>query len=71
MSIPLDIVVFVFVIVQTRLIKSMNRGVDVPSILDTINRDSGIYFALISSSHTLAVIMRSVTRVSFFTSVRV
>ena len=62
--IPLDIAVFVLVIVQTRLIRLTHPGV--PSILDTVSRDAGIYFAVISSSHFVVVVMYALARVGFF-----
>ena len=66
---PLDIAVFAFVIAQARLIKSMHPGVNVPSILNTVSRDAEIYFAVISSSHLLTVIMYFAARVRFFAQV--
>ena len=69
--VPLDVAVFVFVLARVRLVKSMHPGVDVPSILNTVSRDAKVYFAVISSSHTLIVIMYSVARVRFFTDARI
>ena len=72
-SVPLDAAVLAFVIVQVRLVKSINPGVDVPSILNTVSRDAGVYFAVISTSHALTLIMYSVSgaRVGFFTIAQV
>ena len=36
------------------------------SILDTVSRDAGIYFACITTSHFLSVVMYFTTRVKFF-----
>jgi len=66
LSVPLDAVVFVFVIVQTRLTAPMRRGVKGSSILDTVARDTQIYFVLISTSHFLIVIIFVAARVGFF-----
>ena len=65
-SVHLDIAVFVLVTVQTQLVKSLHCGVGVPSILDTISRDAGIYFAVIASSHFLVVVLYSAARVRPF-----
>ena len=70
-SVPLDGAVLVFVIVQVRLIKLIHPGVDVPSILNTVSRDAGVYFAVISASHTMTLITYAVARVRFSTSARV
>ena len=63
---PTDIAVFTLVAVQTQIMKSMHRGMNGSSILDTINRDTGTYFALIATSHFVIVIMYTVTRVRSF-----
>ena len=65
-SVLSDIVVFALIVVQTRLMRSLYRGVGVPSILDTINRDAGLYFAVIASSHFIVVILYSMGRVRYF-----
>ena len=65
--IPLDIAVFVLVIVQTRLIKI--TGMNAPSILDTVSRDARIYFALIATSHLVSVLMFGLARVGVFAPV--
>lgn len=67
LSAPLDIAVFVLVIVQTRLIKLTHPGV--PSILEAVSRDARVYFVVISSSHFVVVVMYSVARVGFFPQV--
>ena len=61
--IPIDVMVFMFVIVQTIIIKSESRGTNFPSILDAVSRDALIYFVVISSSHLLVVIMYAAARV--------
>lgn len=69
-SVPLDITVLVSVIVRARLIKPMQPGMDVPALLSTVSRDTAIYFAVISSSRILAVVMYSTAaRVRFFSQV--
>jgi len=40
-------------VIENKIMKSMNRGMGRSSILDTISRDAGIYFALITISHFL------------------
>lgn len=69
--VPLDVLVFVSVIVQVGLVKSVHPGVNVnvPSILNTVTKDAVMYFAVISSSHVWAVIMYSTATVGFFGSV--
>ncbi|KAF9647299.1 hypothetical protein BDM02DRAFT_2718881 [Thelephora ganbajun] len=57
-----DIVVFVLVVVETQLIRSRHRAISGPNILDTVSRDAEIYFAVISTSHFLIVIMFAVAR---------
>ena len=51
------------VAVRTRTIKSENRGMNVPSFVGTIDRDTVIYFVVIPSSPLLTVIMYAVERV--------
>jgi len=63
---PTDIAVFTLVAIQTKIMKSMHRGMNGSSILDTINRDTRTYFALIATSHFVIVIMYIVTRVRSF-----
>lgn len=58
-----DIVVFIFVVAETQIIKSMHRGMNVPSILDTFNRDARIYFTVIATAHFLIVLMYGTVRV--------
>lgn len=65
LSVPVDIVVLVLVAVLTRTIKSGNRGVNIPCVLDAVNRDTEIYFAVISLSHFSVVVMYSAARVRF------
>lgn len=64
--VPSDIAVFVLVLVQVHLIKSRYRGMGGPKILDTISRDAEIYFAVITTSHILSVIMHFAVMVRFF-----
>lgn len=66
--VPLDVLVFVSVVVQVGLVKSVHPGVNVnvPSILNTVTKDAVMYFAVISSSHVWAVIMYSTATVGFF-----
>jgi len=45
--------------------RSMNRGIGRSSILGAISRDAGIYFALITVSHFLVLIMYFAARVRF------
>ena len=61
--VPPDITVFTLVVVRTQVIRSIHRGVDIPSILNVVNRDAWIYFAIISSSHFLVVMLYSLARV--------
>lgn len=61
--VPSDMAVFTLVVVQTRLIKSMHRGVKVPSIIDTVSRDAEMYFAVITTTHLLIVVMYAAARV--------
>ena len=57
------------VIVQTKIIKSRNRGMNVSTILSTVTREAEIYFAVIASSHFLVLVMYPTKRVGFFSSV--
>ena len=57
------------VIVQVQIIKSRNRGMKVSGVLTRVTRDAEIYFAVISSSHLLVIIMYSTTKVGFFSPV--
>lgn len=66
LAVPTDIVVFAFVLIQTKVMNSMYRGINRSSILNTVSRDAGLYFALITSSHFLTVIMCIATSVGFF-----
>ena len=52
--------------VQTQLVRSRHRGVDVLEILDTVSRDAEIYFGVIASSHLVVVIMFAAARVRLF-----
>ena len=61
-----DVGVLVLVVVQAQIIKLRNRGMKVSGVLNTVTRDAEIYFAVISSSHLLVIIMYSTTRVGFF-----
>ena len=62
-SVLLDLVVFVVVIAQVRLVKSIHPGMNVSAIFNTVGRDTEIYFAIISSSHILILVMYSVESV--------
>lgn len=55
--------------VQAQIFKMRHRGIGVPNILDTINRDAEIYFASITTNHLLIVIMYAAARVGFLASV--
>jgi len=55
--------------VQAQIFKKSYRGIGVPNILDTINRDAEIYFATITMNHLLIVIMYSAARVGFLAPV--
>jgi hypothetical protein len=59
----------VLVIGQAQLIKSKHRGMGGPSILDTVSRDAGIYFAVVASSHLVIVVMFFAARVGLFAPV--
>lgn len=65
LPVPSDVLVFVFIVVQKRLITSTHQGLNVPNILNTVTRDAEVYFAMISTSHLLIVVMFSVARVGF------
>jgi len=66
LSVPLDALVFVCVIVQIRLIGPTRWGMTGSSILDTVARDTQIYFVLISTSHFLIVVIFVAARVGPF-----
>ena len=68
-SVPLDVAVFVLVVAQMLLARPLHHGVNVPSILDTVGRDAGIYFAAIASSHFVVVVLFAIARVRSFTRV--
>jgi len=61
-----DVAIFVLVIAQTQNIRSRSPGMHVSSILNTVSRDAEIYFAVIASSHLMAVVMYSAARVGLF-----
>ncbi|KAF9792646.1 hypothetical protein BJ322DRAFT_63556 [Thelephora terrestris] len=61
-SLSFDIVVFVLVVVQTRLIKSRYRGMGRPNLLNTFSRDAEIYFGVITTSHFLIVVVFAAAR---------
>ena len=67
--IPPEITVFVLVLVQVKLIKSKCRKVNAPTIIDIINRDAGIYFMLITTFNSLAMVMYFTVKVGFFAPV--
>lgn len=62
LALGFDIVVCVLVVVQAQIFRTINRGTNVPNLLSTVSKDTVIYFAVISSSHLLVVIMFSVAR---------
>jgi len=64
-----DVAVFAFVIAQTQNIRSRSRGMHVSSILNTVSRDARVYFAVIASSHLMAMVMYNAARVGFFSPV--
>ena len=66
LSVPSDIAVFVLVIIPVQVLKSMHLGANVHKILDTIRRDMGIYFMVITTSHLLIVVIYVTARVRFF-----
>lgn len=67
LPVPLDVAVFLLVVIQMQAIRSVYRGRMIgPDILDTLNRDAEIYFAVISTSHFLIVLMCFLARVGFF-----
>ena len=41
----------------------------VSSILNTVSRDARVYFAVIASSHLMAMVMYNAARVGFFSPV--
>jgi len=61
-SLSFDVAVFVLIIIQTRLIRSRYQGMGGPDVLNTLNRDAEIYFAVIATSHFVIVIMFGVAR---------
>jgi len=65
LAVPTDIAVFTLAIIQNQIMKSMNRGTSRSNILDTVSRDAGIYFALITVSHFLVLVMYLTARVKF------
>lgn len=69
LSVPSDVLVFVFALIQTQLIASVRQGTGASDILDTVTRDAVLYFILISTSHFLILIMLAVARVRFFVPV--
>ena len=54
---PTDVAVFALTVIQNKIMKSRNRGIARSSILDTVSRDAGIYFALITMFHFLILIV--------------
>lgn len=68
-SVPLEITVFVLVVVQVRLIKSRYQGVNTPKIIDRIGRDAEVYFMVITVYNLLGVVMYFGVKVGFSTPV--
>jgi hypothetical protein len=64
LAVPTDVSVFVIVLVQAQTIKSRHQG-NGSRILDTVTRDAEIYFAVITTSHLLIVVMILTARVRF------
>ena len=52
--------------IQIRLIKATHPGVRMPSVLDSVTRDSEIYFGIISMSHFLGMVVYVVAGVGLF-----
>ena len=65
LAVPEDVAVFALAVIQNRVMKSISRGIARSSILDTISRDAGIYFGLITVSHFLGLVMYLAARVRF------
>ena len=61
-----DIVAFTLVVMQIRLLRSAHQGIHVPRIINTVGRDAKVYFAVITTTHLLIVVMYITTRVGFF-----
>jgi len=57
LSLVFDFAVFALAVIQNQIMKSRNRGVNRSSILHTVSRDAGIYFALITIAHLLILVM--------------
>jgi len=66
LSVPIDGLIFVFILIQTQFIALKYQGMNASNILDTVTKDAVIYLALISTSHLLTVILYTVARVGFF-----
>lgn len=69
LPVPSDVAVFLLVFIQTKLIKSVHQGMGV--IVNAVTRDTEIYFAVITTSHLLIIIMFTSARVGFFAPIRV
>ena len=58
-----DLVAFLVVLIRTRALKRQRCKTNVPSILDTVTRDTAVYFSVIFSSHFLLVLTLRLMRV--------
>jgi len=61
--VPIDIVVFVSILVQKKLV---TQGMNKSNIINTVTRDAEIYFIVVSAVHLLVIIMFAVARVRSF-----
>lgn len=61
--------VFVTIMMQTRLMKSRYHEMSASNILDTVRTDAEIYFVAITMSHLLIAIVFATTSVGFLVQV--
>ena len=60
---PIDLAVFVTILVRTRASRSQRNDSHIPNILNTVTRDAVVYFSVIFTSHFLHVLMLRFVRV--------
>ena len=60
---PIDLAVFVIILLRTRVSRSQRGDSNIPNILNTVTRDAAIYFSVIFTSHFLLVLMLMFVRV--------
>jgi len=64
LSLVFDLLAFLVVLIRTRSLKAQRGNTNIPNILDTVTRDTAMYFLVIFSSHFVLVLTLSLVRPS-------